>query len=42
MKPALMKPANALDAVDADVMPEHMTAKATRNVKKWTPNALCV
>jgi hypothetical protein len=30
------------DAVDADVMPEHITMKATRNVAKWMPNALCV
>jgi hypothetical protein len=29
-------------AVDADVMPELITAKATRNVRKWMPNALCV
>ena len=33
---------NARDAVDAEVMPEHMTAKATMNVTKWMPNALCV
>jgi hypothetical protein len=32
---------NARAAVDADVMPELMTAKATRNVRKWIPNALC-
>ena len=30
------------DAVDADVMPEHITMNATRNVTKWMPNALCV
>ena len=41
-KPSLRNPANALLAVDALVMPEHMTVKATRNVKKCTPNALCV
>ena len=41
-KPSLRKPANALLAVDALVMPEHMTVKATRKVKKCTPNALCV
>src|SRR4051794_37166587 len=29
------------DAVDADVMPEHITMNATRNVMNWTPNALC-
>ena len=34
--------ANARDAVDAEVMPEHMTVNATMNVTKWTPNALCV
>jgi hypothetical protein len=34
--------ANALDAVDAEVMPEDITANATMNVRKWTPNALCV
>ena len=34
--------ANAREAVDADVIPEHMTAKATRKVTKCTPNALCV
>jgi hypothetical protein len=34
--------AKALEAVDAEVMPEHITAKATRNVTKWMPKALCV
>lgn len=34
--------ANARDAVDADVIPELITAKATMNVRKWMPNALCV
>ena len=34
--------AKARDAVDAEVMPEHMTAKATMNVTKWMPNALWV
>jgi hypothetical protein len=29
-----------LDALDADVRPEHMTAKVTMNVRKWMPNAL--
>ena len=29
-------------AVEAEVMPEHITVKATRNVTKWMPNALCV
>ena len=28
--------------VEALVMPEQMTAKATRKVTKWMPNALCV
>ena len=31
----------ARDAVDAEVIPEHMTTNATRNVTKWIPNALC-
>ena len=33
---------NARAAVDAEVMPELITAKATRNVRKWMPKALCV
>ena len=33
---------NARAAVDADVIPELITAKATRNVRKWMPKALCV
>ena len=33
--------AKAREAVDAEVMPEHITAKATMNVTKWMPNALC-
>ena len=40
-KPSPRKLANALDAVDADVMPEHITVKQTMNVTKWIPNALC-
>ena len=32
--------ATARAAVVADVMPEHRTANATRNVTKWMPNAL--
>ena len=40
--PSLRKLAKAYDAVDADVMPEDMTVKATRKVTKCTPNALCV
>jgi hypothetical protein len=34
--------AKARDAVEAEVMPEHITAKATMKVMKWMPNALCV
>ena len=34
--------ASTLADVEALVMPEQMTAKATRNVTKRTPNALCV
>ena len=34
--------AKARDAVAAEVMPEHITAKQTRKVTKCTPNALCV
>ena len=34
--------ARTLADVDALVMPEQMTAKVTRNVTKWIPNALCV
>ena len=30
------------DEVEALVMPEHTTVKATRKVMKCTPNALCV
>ena len=41
-KPSAKLAANAFDAVDAEVMPEHITVKATRNVTKWMPNALCV
>ena len=33
--------AKAREAVEADVMPEHITAKATMKVTKWMPNALC-
>ncbi len=31
--------ANAREAVDAEVMPEHITAKAMRKVMKWMPKA---
>ena len=34
-------PRRPCDAVDAEVMPEHITVKATRKVTKWMPNALC-
>ena len=34
--------ASTLEDVEALVMPEQITAKATRNVTKWMPNALCV
>lgn len=40
--PATMLAAKTLEAVDAEVIPELRTAKATRNVTKWIPNALCV
>ncbi len=33
--------ANARDAVEADVIPELITTKHTRNVRNWMPNALC-
>ena len=41
-KPASRLEASRLEAVEALVMPEQTTAKATRNVTKWMPNALCV
>ncbi len=34
--------ANAFDALDAEVRPEHITANVSRKVRKWIPNALCV
>ena len=34
--------AKAREAVEAEVMPEHITAKATMKVMKWMPNALWV
>ena len=34
--------AKAREAVEAEVMPEHITAKATMKVTKWMPKALCV
>ena len=34
--------ASTLEDVEALVMPEQMTAKATRKVTKWIPKALCV
>ena len=33
--------ASTLEDVDALVIPEQITAKATRKVMKWTPKALC-
>ena len=33
--------ANACEAVEALVMPEHITMKQVRKVTKWMPNALC-
>ena len=41
-RPARKLVASRFDDVEALVMPEHTTAKATRNVTKWMPNALCV
>ena len=40
--PSARLAAKARDAVEAEVMPEHITVKATMNVTKWMPNALCV
>ena len=37
-----MLAANARDAVEAEVMPEHITANATMKVTKWMPKAWCV
>ena len=34
--------ASTLEDVEALVMPEQITANATRKVTKCTPNALCV
>ena len=42
LKPLARLAAKARDAVEADVMPEHITVKQTMNVRKWMPNALCV
>ena len=41
-KPISRLAASRLEEVDALVMPEQTTVKATRNVMKWMPNALCV
>ena len=41
-KPSERKPAKAFEAVEAEVIPEHITVNATRNVRKWSPNARCV
>ncbi len=35
-----MLAAKAREAVEAEVIPEHITAKATRKVTKWMPKAL--
>ena len=40
LTPTARLEAKARDAVDADVIPEHITVKATMNVKKCTPNAV--
>ena len=40
-KAVLKLAAKNRDAVDAEVMPEHITTNATRNVTNCTPNALC-
>ncbi len=40
-KPLKKFAANVRDAVEADVMPEHITTKAIRNVTNWMPKALC-
>ncbi len=37
--PSERKPAKAFEAVEAEVIPEHITVKATRKVRKWTPKA---
>ena len=34
--------AKAFEAVEAEVMPEHITVKATMKVRKCTPKARCV
>ena len=34
--------ANARDALEAEVRPEHMTVNVTMNVRRWMPNALWV
>ena len=41
-KPDEKLAAKALDAVEAEVIPEHITAKATMKVTKWMPKALWV
>src|SRR3546814_7611630 len=39
-KPSIRLSPNARDAVEAEVMPEHITTKATMNVKNCMPKAL--
>ena len=41
LNPVLRLAAKNRDAVEADVMPEHITTKATRKVTNCTPKALC-
>jgi hypothetical protein len=41
-KPFARLDANAREAVEALVIPEHITVNATMKVRKCTPNALCV
>ena len=42
IRPPMRFWASTLDDVEALVMPEQITAKATRKVTKCMPNALCV
>ena len=41
-RPLLIPVLGSPEDVEALVMPEQMTANATRNVAKWMPKALCV
>ncbi|CAM5719993.1 hypothetical protein SHIRM173S_06229 [Streptomyces hirsutus] len=40
-KPVTRFAAKAREAADAEVIPEHITVKHTRKVRKCLPNALC-